>query len=131
MLTTRASRCAESTGQRLSFPRITYSKYLSYHTLWTLPGALFRALMGQVIQFAPATLASPQAPFKHPPIRLSAIEVAWSIREKLEYVAEVFAEHEDKPAPGFTGSCGCRMCDQYRHIWLNPAVQRILGELFA
>ncbi len=81
--------------------------------------------MGQVIQFvAPAQATAPKLA-KRPVIRLVPAEVAQSVREKLEYVAETVAEHEQLPE-----SCRCRICEGYRHLVLNPAVQRILLELF-
>jgi len=93
--------------------------------------------MGQIIQFAlpaprpaKAEIVPKEKRTAVPPIKLTPVQVAWSIREKLEFVAQVFEEHEITPADGWTMSCGCRTCERYRHIWLNPAVQRILGELF-
>lgn len=83
--------------------------------------------MGLVIPFTSAATASAPAPFKHPPIRLTPNQVAESIREKLEFVAEGFAEHETRDQTVF---CHCKACEGYRHVLLNPAVQRILLELF-
>lgn len=84
--------------------------------------------MGIIIPFVSAGAAPA---FRHPPIRLTLRQVTESIREKLEYTAEVFAEHEEVPVPGWCGTCGCPTCEGYRHLLLNPAVQRILLELFA
>ncbi len=101
--------------------------------------------MGQVIQFAAPALArarSPRSAAKYPStpdvpagpaIRLTPTQVAESVREKLEFAADIAEKHEASPDIRFVslaGECGCRTCANYRHLVLHPVVQRILLELF-
>jgi hypothetical protein len=83
--------------------------------------------MGQLLPFTSAAAHAP-APVKH--MTMTPAEIAWSIREKIEWVVQVFEEHEIGPVAPFCGSCGCPTCETYRLIWLQPSVQRILLELF-
>ncbi len=100
--------------------------------------------MGQVLQFAsPAPARDPRPVAKYPAaigppagptIRLTRPEkIAESVREKFEFAADIAEKHESAPDVRFVslaGECGCRTCSNYRHLALNPVVQRILLELF-